>query len=84
LESGNDDDSEDEDWEMKAEKEVVEDEEMKLEDLGLVNEDEEEEEVEEVVTPVVKKRKSSSGVKVDSVKKIKTESPISQPASNNY
>ncbi|GKD87196.1 DNA mismatch repair protein MSH6 [Tanacetum coccineum] len=80
LESGNDDDSEDEDWEMKAEKEVVEDEEMKLGDLGLVNEDEEEE---EVVTQVVKKRKSFSGVKLDSVKKIKSESPISQPASNN-
>ncbi|GKB32677.1 DNA mismatch repair protein MSH6, partial [Tanacetum coccineum] len=82
-----DDDSEDEDWEMKTEKESVEDEEMKLEDLGLVNEDEVEEEVEEVVTPVVKKRKSSSGVKVDSVKKIKTESPISrcnlEPASNS-
>ncbi|GJW16990.1 DNA mismatch repair protein MSH6, partial [Tanacetum coccineum] len=82
LESGNDDDSEDEDWEMKAEKEAVVEDEMELEDLGLVNEDEEEEQVvEEVVTPVVKKRKSSSGVKVDSVKKIKTESPISQPAS---
>ncbi|GJY33065.1 DNA mismatch repair protein MSH6 [Tanacetum coccineum] len=80
LESGNDDDSEDEDWEMKAEKEVVEDEEMKLGDLGLVNEDEEEE---QVVTQVVKKRKSFSGVKLDSVKKIKSESPISQPASNN-
>ncbi|GJQ90775.1 hypothetical protein Tco_0001914 [Tanacetum coccineum] len=50
LESGNDDDSEDEDWEMKAEKEVVEVEEMKLEDLGLVNEDKEEEQVEEGYT----------------------------------
>ncbi|GJZ96647.1 hypothetical protein Tco_0668981 [Tanacetum coccineum] len=59
LRSCGDDDSEDEDWEMKTEKEAVEDEEMKLEDLGLVNEDEVEEEVEEVVKPVVKKRKSS-------------------------
>ncbi|XP_024965615.1 DNA mismatch repair protein MSH6 isoform X2 [Cynara cardunculus var. scolymus] len=66
AESGGDD-SADEDWGIHVEKEVIGDE---TDDLDLVDEDEENT---VAVKPDLKKRKSS-GMKLDSAKKIKTES----------
>ncbi|KAI3741753.1 hypothetical protein L1987_59429 [Smallanthus sonchifolius] len=75
VESGGDD-SADEDWGKNVEKEVIDDE---MEDLGLV--DEEEEDI-KGIKPDLKRRKRP-GMKSDSVKKIKTESPKNlSPKSN--
>ncbi|KAD3068705.1 hypothetical protein R6Q59_017272 [Mikania micrantha] len=75
VESGGTD-SADEDWGKNVEKEVIDDE---IEDLGLVVE--EEEDVKEV-KPELKRRKRS-GMILDSVKKIKTESPKDLSPKNN-
>ncbi|KAK9055861.1 hypothetical protein SSX86_026948 [Deinandra increscens subsp. villosa] len=79
VESGGDD-SADEDWGKNVEKEVVDDE---MEDLGLVDEEEEEEEhVVKEVKPQLKRRKST-GIKLDPVKKIKTETSKDLSPKNN-